>query len=194
MNFYERYKMLCSKKGLKPQSKEIMTSLGVSSGTITGWSKGAMPDMKTIQKIADYFKADPGFLMGFTDLPFREDLVQRVTELLRDCNVEVYMYDDYSGEGPEYVLTYNGVSRNYQDYEYRDVCVEIQGIMAEMEVEMAYQWIQKTFNTDDQIENTSISLITKEEQDLLDKFRQLDDDGKIMLQSTLISELRRIRK
>jgi len=39
MTFYERIVILCNEKGIKPNSKELMTAAEVTSGTISNWKK-----------------------------------------------------------------------------------------------------------------------------------------------------------
>ena len=45
MTFYERYETLCTERGMKPQTQEILDILGVTSPTISGWKKGSSPKM-----------------------------------------------------------------------------------------------------------------------------------------------------
>ena len=64
--FFEQYKKICEARGisLNGAAKEI----GLPSSSVTHWKDGAVPRMKTIQKIADYFGLTTDYLMGYTDI------------------------------------------------------------------------------------------------------------------------------
>ena len=64
--FFEQYKKICEARGisLNGAAKEI----GLPSSSVTHWKDGAVPRMKTIQKIADYFGVTTDYLMGYTDI------------------------------------------------------------------------------------------------------------------------------
>lgn len=66
MTFYERLEKLCQSQGIKPQSKDFMAFIEVSSGTISNWKKnGAEPEkISTYSKIADYFGVTIDYLAG----------------------------------------------------------------------------------------------------------------------------------
>lgn len=65
--FWDRFYNLCLKKGIKPNplGKEI----GISSGIITKWKSGAIPNGENLIKIADYFDCSTDYLLGRTDNP-----------------------------------------------------------------------------------------------------------------------------
>lgn len=64
--FFEQYKKICEARGisLNGAAKEI----GLPSSSVTHWKDGAVPRMKTIQKIADYFGVTVDYLQGYTDI------------------------------------------------------------------------------------------------------------------------------
>ena len=64
--FFEQYKKICEARGisLNGAAKEI----GLPSSSVTHWKDGAVPRMKTIQKIADYFGLTTDYLQGYTDI------------------------------------------------------------------------------------------------------------------------------
>ena len=64
--FFEQYKKICEARGisLNGAAKEI----GLPSSSVTHWKDGAVPRMKTIQKIADYFGVTTDYLQGYTDI------------------------------------------------------------------------------------------------------------------------------
>lgn len=51
--FWENYLSLCKKENMSPT--KLAKSLGISSGTVTGWKNGTIPSEYNLQKIADYF-------------------------------------------------------------------------------------------------------------------------------------------
>ena len=63
--FFEQYKKICEARGisLNGAAKEI----GLPSSSVTHWKDGAVPRMKTIQKIADYFGVTTDYLLGYED-------------------------------------------------------------------------------------------------------------------------------
>ena len=70
MTFYQRLEKLCQNQGIKPQNKDFMTFIGVSSGTISNWKKNnAEPEkISTYSKIADYFGVTIDYLAGRMEL------------------------------------------------------------------------------------------------------------------------------
>ena len=64
--FFEQYKKICEARGisLNGAAKEI----GLPSSSVTHWKDGAVPRMKTIQKIADYFGVTVDYLQVYTDI------------------------------------------------------------------------------------------------------------------------------
>ena len=51
--FWDNFKNLCDLNGIAPNA--LAAELGLASGSITAWSKGSVPRVATIKKIADYF-------------------------------------------------------------------------------------------------------------------------------------------
>lgn len=68
MTFYERYETLCTERGMKPQTQEILDILGVTSPTISGWKKGSSPKMEAVCCLARYFGVTTDYLMGLSEL------------------------------------------------------------------------------------------------------------------------------
>lgn len=60
--FYDRFKFLCSQKGVS--CNKAATDMGLSNSTPTKWKKtGATPDGKTLAKISAYFGVSIGELL-----------------------------------------------------------------------------------------------------------------------------------
>ena len=63
--FWERFYELCLKHGTKPNP--LGKELGISSGVITKWKNGSIPNGETLAKIADYLNCSVDYLLGRTD-------------------------------------------------------------------------------------------------------------------------------
>lgn len=61
--FWSNFSMLCAKKG--ESANVVAAKCGVkSTGTVTGWKNGAIPNNKTLSKLADYFGVTVAELTG----------------------------------------------------------------------------------------------------------------------------------
>ena len=195
MSFWERYESLCAERNLSPQSKILLDSIGVSSGTVTGWKRGSQPKFDAVANIAAYFNVDIRYLLGLTDMRYGEDVIQEVTEYITDAGFEINCYEDENGSGREYTIENDEGSLLLQEHEYRDLCRKILTDINTAKLDITERHVQNHFKPFQQIPAEKPNLvfeISPEEQDLIEKFRQLDEDGKIMLKSALIAELRRI--
>lgn len=65
--FWERFYKLCENTNLKPNP--LGKKLGISSGVITKWKNGGIPNGETLIKIADYLDCSVDYLLGRTDNP-----------------------------------------------------------------------------------------------------------------------------
>lgn len=60
--FYDKFKLLCGKKGVS--CNKAVTDMGLSNSTPTKWKKtGATPDSKTLSLISDYFSVSISYLL-----------------------------------------------------------------------------------------------------------------------------------
>ena len=64
--FWLKYVELCNSVNKAPN--KVASELGVTSGTATKWKNGAVPQDRTIKKIADYFGVSVEYLKGETDI------------------------------------------------------------------------------------------------------------------------------
>lgn len=94
--FWDNYVKLCNAAGKSPNG--VAEELKISSGSITGWKKGAVPRSTTLQKIADYFNVSVAYLMGAEEEPIREKEVEsnreailRITESAEENLVHLFM-------------------------------------------------------------------------------------------------------
>ncbi|MGM9936452.1 MAG: helix-turn-helix domain-containing protein, partial [Candidatus Ornithomonoglobus sp.] len=60
--FWDCFYRLCEKSGTKPNP--LAKELGISSGSITKWKNGGIPNGETLIKIADYFNCSIDYLLG----------------------------------------------------------------------------------------------------------------------------------
>ena len=65
--FWNRFYSLCIQKGIKPNP--LGSKIGISSGVITKWKNGTIPNGDTLIKIADYLGCSVDYLLGRTDDP-----------------------------------------------------------------------------------------------------------------------------
>lgn len=60
--FWNRFFCLCEKHGTRPLN--VVKTLGISSGSITNWKKGVIPNGETLIKLANYFNVSIDYLIG----------------------------------------------------------------------------------------------------------------------------------
>ena len=63
--FWERFVQLCAERNTKPNP--VAKELGISSGAVTNWKNGAVPQSATLKRIADYFGVSTSYLLGIVD-------------------------------------------------------------------------------------------------------------------------------
>ncbi len=67
--FWNRFVDLCNEAGKSPNA--VAAACGVkSSGTVTGWSRGATPRKPVLHKMAEYFHVSVDYLTGNVNNPF----------------------------------------------------------------------------------------------------------------------------
>lgn len=79
--FWNNFVNLCNTNGKSPSN--VAEELKISSGSITGWKKGAQPRDTTLQKIADYFGVSVAYLLGEDEEALRETLDTNTETILR---------------------------------------------------------------------------------------------------------------
>ena len=127
---------------------------------------------------------------------YGEDIINEVSEYITDAGFDITFYEDQNGCGREYVLENDEGSLLMQEHEFRDFCQSILTEINTAKLEITIKHVQhhfKPFLGSSAEKPDLVFEVSPEEQTLIEKCRKLDDDGKIMLQSTIISELRRIK-
>lgn len=78
--FWQRFYVLCKQANSTPNA--IAKKLSISSGSLTAWKGGRIPNSTTLQVIADYFGVSTDYLLG-KDNPPQPFLTQKEAELVR---------------------------------------------------------------------------------------------------------------
>lgn len=61
-NFWERFKFLCDEQNIVPNA--VAEQINVSSGAVTKWKNGTIPNTVTLERIAEYFGVTTDYLLG----------------------------------------------------------------------------------------------------------------------------------
>ena len=62
--FWERFYSLCLKRGKKPNP--VGKEIGLSSGIISKWKAGGIPNGETLMKLSKYFDVTIDYLLGIS--------------------------------------------------------------------------------------------------------------------------------
>lgn len=68
MTFYDRYELLCAEHNMRPQTPEMLEIAGVTSGSVSGWKKGALPKTEVLCRLASYFGVTTDYLLCLSEL------------------------------------------------------------------------------------------------------------------------------
>ena len=80
--FWERFTEECALKGVKPN--QIADEIGVSSGTLTKWKKGALPNVDKLIAVSSYFGVTTDYLLGLSEkITLRERIFPEIATDLR---------------------------------------------------------------------------------------------------------------
>lgn len=80
--FWERFTEECALKGVKPN--QIADEIGVSSGTLTKWKKGALPNVDKLIAVSSYFGVTTDYLLGLSEkITLRERIFPEITMALQ---------------------------------------------------------------------------------------------------------------
>jgi transcriptional regulator with XRE-family HTH domain len=111
--FWERFYQLCEKNETKPNP--LGKSLGISSGVLTKWKSGSIPNGDSLIKIADRLNCSVDYLLGRTDMVNYTDygvaddndfvgiIIEKSHELNNEGHTELLRYTDYLLSKDEYV-------------------------------------------------------------------------------------------
>ena len=62
--FWERFYTLCLRNGKRPNP--VGKEIGLSSGIISKWKNGGIPNGETLMKLARYFNVSTDYLLGLS--------------------------------------------------------------------------------------------------------------------------------
>lgn len=62
--FWERFYSLCQRVGKKPNP--VGKEIGLSSGIISKWKAGGIPNGETLMKLSNYFNVSVDYLLGIS--------------------------------------------------------------------------------------------------------------------------------
>lgn len=80
--FWERFTEECALKGVKPN--QIADEIGVSSGALTKWKKGALPNVDNLIAVSSYFGVTTDYLLGLSEkVTLRERIFPEITMALQ---------------------------------------------------------------------------------------------------------------
>ena len=93
--FFDVFETLCQGKGQSPNA--VAKQLHISSGAVSEWKKGRVPQNATLKKISDYFGVSIDFLLGRTNV--RETEIKNAAPQI--VKRTVYSYEGEDGLGTE---------------------------------------------------------------------------------------------
>ncbi len=92
--FWERFYSLCLRNGKRPNP--VGKEIGLSSGIISKWKHGGIPNGETLMKLAKYFNVSTDYLLGlspyieingelvameYTDIEFKKQIADNSEKL-----------------------------------------------------------------------------------------------------------------
>ena len=95
--FWERFTKECELKGATPN--QIAPEIGVSSGTLTKWKKGTLPNVDKLIAVSSYFGVTTDYLLGLSEKTTLENrFFPEITMALQekatnDENVDIPEFD-----------------------------------------------------------------------------------------------------
>ncbi len=104
--FWERFYNLCIRNGKKPNP--VGKEVGLSSGIISKWKNGGIPNGETLMKLARYFNVSTDYLLGLSPyiqingenikMEYSDELLKKkITENISKLNNEgLIRLSDYS--------------------------------------------------------------------------------------------------
>lgn len=179
--------------------KELLQATQQSPNNFTRWRKGeATPSYASILRIANYFNVDVRYLLDQVDSPYGEMNFENIKNMMLDCEMDVEQtYSNSVGE--QWMVAYNRGTIYFPDADFKKICANLNKKINISSKEIIEKWRDKVFGSSNQniihqtLEPLDKQLFTEDEVKLIQQYRNLDDEGKIMLKSTMISELRRIK-
>ena len=103
MTFWERFYELCIKNGKKPNP--IGKEIGISSGVISKWKSGGIPNGENLILLSDYFGVSTDYLLGRAE---KQQIAPTETDE-SDSNKQrlLHNYDDMNESAQEHLADYS---------------------------------------------------------------------------------------
>lgn len=169
---------------------ELLQKARQSPNNFARWKSGkSTPSWSSIIAIAKVLGVDPRYIVGQTDSPYGEEIMEKAVDQLETAGADVIPVQD--PEGTHFIVNYEKRTRNYNEIEFKRLCHQLVTALNDSELQTSINFTNTLFGT--KSKPVEENPYTKEEQELIENFRKLDPEGKIMLQSAMISELRRMK-
>ncbi len=104
--FWERFYSLCLKRGKKPNP--VGKEIGLSSGIISKWKAGGIPNGETLMKLSKYFDVSIDYLLGIS--PQIEIKETDIEPVLSDKELKdriIFNINNLNGIGLSYLVEYS---------------------------------------------------------------------------------------
>ena len=104
--FWERFYSLCLKRGKKPNP--VGKEIGLSSGIISKWKAGGIPNGETLMKLSKYFDVSIDYLLGIS--PQNEIKETDIEPVLSDKELKdriIFNINNLNGIGLSYLVEYS---------------------------------------------------------------------------------------
>jgi transcriptional regulator with XRE-family HTH domain len=109
--FYDRFKLLCKRKGIS--CTKAATENGFSNSTPTKWKKtAATPDGSTVSILADYFNVPVEYLMGLSTQSQIDEYTFRLAELEKALKTAT------AEEADEIAVEIDGLQESLKDMKF----------------------------------------------------------------------------
>lgn len=172
---------------------ELLQKAGQSPNNFARWKSGkSTPSWSSVTSLAKVLGVDPAYLNDMTDSPYGGEIIERAMNALVDAGAEIEVKNEDNGD--VYFISFKGIKHTYNDVDFKKLCHQMVASLNDSELFSAMDFCHKTFLGTSFIKEDPDFYFTNEERSLIENFRKLDPEGKIMLQSALISELRRMKK
>ena len=183
----DRIRFLLKEKGIS--ANKMLSELNQSTNNLTRWEKGTSEaSHASVSAIANYLGVDVRYLLNLSDSPYSDDLIEDMTDKMIDAGAEIWTTDDDEGVGQEYEIEFKGKKSFYHRHDFETLCSRLRMELNDSEIRTVNKFCEEIFGND--IPSDSYE-ITKEEKDLLEKYRKLSQDGKIIINAAIIQEIRR---
>lgn len=107
MTFWERFYELCAEIGKKPNP--VGKEIGVSSGVISKWKSGGIPNGENLILLSDYFGVSTDYLLGRAEKQQEEQQIAPTETDESDSNKQRLLrnYDDMNESAQEHLADYS---------------------------------------------------------------------------------------